>query len=115
MMKFAALSLAALAIALPASAHERGGLGLLTKKPLVEVDAKVQGVAKVDADVLSTSRNKTSVLDLDAKVGNLRAGVDLDISKRRGIDLDVNLGKSNRGGYRGGGYEDCGCAGGVGN
>lgn len=114
MMKFAVLSLAALAIALPASAHERG-FGLLSKKPLIEVGAKVQDVAKVDADVLGTSRNKTSILDLDAKVGKLRAGVDLDISKKRGLDLDINLGKSSRGAYRGGGYEDCGCEGGVGN
>lgn len=113
MIKFAVLGFAALAIALPASADQRGRF---SAKSLVEIDAKVKGLVNVDADVLTKTRKSTSILDLNATVGKLGASVDLDISKKRGLDLDVNLGKSRKGhgGYAGG-FDDCGCDGGVGN
>lgn len=110
MMKLAVLTIAALAIAAPASADKRGH-GKNDKKPAIELSATVKNLLDVDADVLSKSRKGASILDLDATVGGLKAGVDLDVSKRKGIDLDVDLGKS-RG--RKGGHNDYDFGGGVG-
>lgn len=106
MMKFAILSLAALAVALPALADQRGRFGHGAKQPLIELDAKVKGLVDVDADILSKSRKGASILDLNATVGKLGANVDVDISKKKGVDLDLEIGKSrkSRGGY-GGGYD----------
>jgi hypothetical protein len=96
MFKLAVLSLAALAIALPASADERGRGGHSSKKPAIDVDAKVKGLLDVDADILSKSRKGVSVLDLNATVGKLGVDADLDISRKKGVDLDVEIGKSKR-------------------
>lgn len=114
MIKFAVLGLAALAIALPASADQRNYGHGSKRQPAIEVDAKVKGLLNVDADVLTTTKKSTSILDLDATVGKLGVNADLDVSKKKGIDLNLNLGKSRKGGY-GGNYNDCGCEGGVGN
>lgn len=128
-ISFIAAAIAAAAIAMPASADERGH-GRYNSKPAVDlsaqllskskhggsvanVDANVRGVADVDLDVLSKSKGKGSILDLNATLGKGKgqiAGIDLDISKRKGIDLDVTLGGKNRG--RGGHDYDFG--GGVG-
>lgn len=110
MMKLAILSVAALAIAMPAAADQRGRGGH-DKKPLIDLSATVKGLVDVDADILSKSRKGASILDLDAKIGGLKAGVDLDVSKRKGIDLDVEVGKS-RG--RKGGHSNYDFGGGVG-
>ena len=91
MKKFAILGIAALAMALPAAAETRGH-SKQSKKPLIDLSATVKGLLNVDADILSTSRKGTSVLDLNATIGGLKAGVDLDISKKKGIDLDIGLG-----------------------
>ena len=106
MMKFAMLSLAALSLALPASADQRGRGGH-SSRPAIELDAKVKGLINVDADILSKSRKGLSVLDLNATVGKLGVDADLDISKKKGVDLDVELGKSRkgRGGHAGGNYD----------
>jgi hypothetical protein len=106
MIKLAILSAAALAIALPASADQRGRGGHDSKKPLIDLSATVKGLVDVDADILSKSRKGASILDLDAKIGGLKAGVDLDVSKRKGVDLDVEIGKLRSRGKGGhGGYD----------
>lgn len=111
MMKFAVLSIAALAVALPASADQRGRGH--SSKPAIELDAKVKDLLDVDADILSKSRKGTSILDLNATVGKLGVDADLDISKKKGVDLDVEIGKSRkgRGGHAGGNYDFGGGAG----
>lgn len=111
MMKFAILSVAALAVALPAAADQRGRGGHDNKKPLIDLSATVKGLVDVDADVLTKSRKGASVLDLNANILGLKAGVDLDVSKKKGIDLDVEVGKS-RG--RKGGHSNYDFGGGVG-
>lgn len=81
--------------------------------PLASVDATVKGVANVDADILSSNRKGTSILDLNANVGKLGANLDLDISKKKGLDLDLNVGKSR--GRSNGGHGNYDFGGGVGN
>jgi len=125
MKTFALITAAALslAVALPASADNRGGknskpiidLGASIggkHSPLASVDATVKGVVDVDADILSKNRKGTSILDLGATIGKLGANLDLDISKKKGIDLDLTIGKARGGRGNGGGHYDFG--GGVG-
>ena len=120
----AAASLGILA-AMPASADNRRG-GHHSKpmidvgatvggkhNPLASIDATVKGVANVDADILSSNRKGTSILDLNANLGKLGVNLDLDASKKKGLDLDLNISKS-RGRGNSGGHGNYDFGGGVG-
>ena len=116
MKAIAILATVAVAItaAMPASADERGRGSKHNGKPLVDLSATVKGIIDVDADILSKNRKGASILDLDATVGKLGASVDLDVSKRKGVDLDIDLGKRGRN-NRNNNHNNYDFGGGVGN
>ncbi len=60
-----------LVAALPASADSSRG-GHDTTKQLIDLIATVNGLAKVDADILSKNSKDASILDLDVNADKLR-------------------------------------------
>jgi len=72
--------LAAAAFATPASADQRGH-GRHDTRPVVDLSAQLL--------------SKKRIVDVDATVRGV-ADLDLDISKRKGVDLDLSLGGKRR-------------------